>query len=86
MIEEGLGVSDGESGGLADVLVVNQDGASLGAKALAPAVGAKRVATVFREEDADVQLVFLAFERTKEALNAGVAIVALFDEALLPRQ
>ena len=78
-----LRVGDGEGGGLADVLVVDEDGAGFGAEALAAAVGAEGVAAVFGEEDADVELVFFALERGEEAADAGEAAAAVFDEALL---
>ena len=65
-------------------LVVDEDGAGFGAEALAAAVGAEGVAAVLGEEDADVELVFFAFERGEEAADAGEgAAIAFFDEALL---
>ena len=76
---------DGEGGDFADVLLLIRDGAGFGAEALAAAVGAEGVATVFGEEDADVELVFLALERGEEAADAGEAAAAFFDEALLRR-
>ena len=42
------------AGDFADVFIVDEDGAGLGAQALAVAVGAERVAAIFGEEDADV--------------------------------
>ena len=64
-------------------LVVDEDGAGFGAEALAAAVGAEGVAAVFGEEDADVQLVFLALERGEEAADAGEGAAAFLDEVLL---
>ena len=83
VVEEGLRGCDGECGGLADVLVVDENGAGFGAEALTAAVGAEGVAAVLGEEDADVEFVFFALECAEESLNAGVGAVAFFDEALL---
>ena len=84
MVEEGLRGGDGEGGDFADVLVVlNEDGAGFGAKALAAAVGAEGVAAVLGEEDADVELVFLALERGEEAADAGVGAATFPEEFLL---
>ena len=79
---------DGEGGDLADVLAgpLSEDGAGFGAEALAAAVGAGGVAAIFGEEDADVELVFLAVERGEEAADAGEGAVAVFDEALAARR
>ena len=71
MVEEGLRGGDGEGGGLADVLAVDEDGAGLGTEALAAAVGTGGVAAVFGEEDADVELVLLAVELGEETADAG---------------
>ena len=59
------------------------DGAGFGAQALAAAVGAGGVAAILREEDADVQLVLLAFELGEEAADAGPCTAAVEDEVLL---
>ncbi len=83
IIEEGLGGGNGESGDLADILIVDEHGASFGAQALAAAVGAERVAPVLGEEDTDVQLILLALQRREEATNAGERAAAVLDEALL---
>ena len=87
VVEEGLGGGDGEGGDFADVFVVDEDGAGLGAEALAVAVGAEGVAAIFGEEDADVELVFFALEGGEEAADAGVraAAGAVPDEVLLRR-
>ncbi len=63
--------------------IVDEDGAGFGAEALAAAVGAECVAAVLGEEDADVELVFLALEGGEEASDAGEGAAAFFDEALL---
>jgi hypothetical protein len=83
IIEELLGPGDGEGAGLADILIVDEDGAGFGAEALAAAVGAERVAAILREEDADVELIFFAFERGEEAADAREGGVAVFDEGSL---
>ena len=76
VVEEGLGGGDGEGGDFADIFVVDEDGAGLGAEALAVAVGAEGVAAVLREEDADVELIFFALEGGEEAADAGVRAAA----------
>src|ERR1019366_3680548 len=83
MVEEIAGGGDGEGGDLADTAVVDQDGAGFGAEALAAAVGAEGVAAVFREEDADVELVLFALERGEEAADAGVRAAAFPEKFLL---
>src|SRR5260370_21303440 len=90
MVEESVRRGEGERGEFADVLGWpilrrDEDGAGFGAEALAAAVGAEGVAAVFGEEDADVEFVFFALERGEEAADAGEAVVAFFDEALLAR-
>ena len=76
IVEEGLGGGDGESGDFADIFGGaifrrDEDGAGFGAQALAVAVGAEGVAAILGEEDADVELVFLALEGGEEAADAG---------------
>ena len=58
---------DGECGGLADVPPVEEDGTGFGAQTLAFALRAARVAAVFREHDADVQLVLLALHELRRS-------------------
>src|SRR5215469_2187765 len=82
-VEELLCFGDGESGDLADVLVVNEDGAGLGAETLAAAVRTEGIAAVLGEEDADVKFVFFSLERSEEAADSREACVAVFDETLL---
>ena len=72
IVKEGLGGGDGEGGDLADTPVVDKDGAGFGAEALAAAIGAEGVAAVFREEDADVELVLFALECGEKAADAGI--------------
>ncbi len=83
IVEEGLRGGDGESGDFADVFVVDEDGAGLGAEALAVAVGAEGVAAILGEEDADVEFVFLALEGGEEAADAGEGAAAVPEEVLL---
>src|SRR6185437_5901895 len=85
VVEELLSVGNGESGGFADIAVIDEDGAGFGTEALASAVGTESVAAIFGEKDADVQFVFFAIERDEEATDAGEGTVAVFDEALLLR-
>ena len=63
--EELVGGADGHCRGFADVLAAHSHGSSLGAEALAFAVGAGSVAAIFAEHDADVELVFLALHAAR---------------------
>ena len=74
---------DGECGGLADVAPVEQDGTGFGAQALAFALRAARIAAVFREHDADVQLVLLALHEPEESMHAGKRAFPFQHETLL---
>src|ERR1700683_4415819 len=85
--EERGGGADGEGRGLADVfgavLFAEADGASFSAEALGLAVGAERVAAVFRQHHADVQLVLFALEEREEAMDADKRAASVEGEGLL---
>ena len=64
------GLFDGHAGDLADVLAVDPDLLRLDAKPGAAAGRASRVSAIAAEEDAHMQLVFLALEIVEEAAYA----------------
>ena len=76
---------DGHAGDLADVLAVDPDLLGLDAKPGAAAGRAGRVPAIAAEEDAHVQLVFLALEIIEEAAYAGELAFAFDHHAALLR-
>ena len=77
IIEEDAGLGDGERDGLADIFAADAHGAGFGTEALTATLGALRVATIFAQHDADVELVFFALHLFEEAHDAGETIFAV---------
>src|SRR6266581_2128146 len=84
---------DGELANLGDGFPGNTDGPGFGAQTRSPAIRASGITAEAAEEDADVQLIFLALQPREKAFDAFVIVFgiafenqpALFGRELTPR-
>src|ERR1700679_3774390 len=81
--EELVRGGDVQSGGLADIAAIEKDSAGFGTEPFALALRAARIATIFREHDAHMQLVLLALHQLEEAVDAEKRSLSIKDEGLL---